>query len=37
MKNFFSDNLYVILAVVGLIALAVVELAIVIHESGGFI
>ena len=37
MKNFFSDNLYVILAVVGLVALGVAQVAFAIYKSGGFI
>lgn len=37
MKNFLSDNLYVILAVAGLTALGVVQVAYAIYKSGGFI
>ena len=37
MKSFFSDNLYVILATLGLIALGVFQVTFAIYKSGGFI
>lgn len=37
MKSFLSDNLYVILATLGLIALGVFQVAYAIYKSGGFV
>lgn len=37
MKNFLSDNLYVILAVLGLVALAVFQVSFAIYKMGGFV